>query len=150
MRIAGEPLKCSFNNGHGARYVIFVQGCAHHCKGCQNPDTWDFNGGVEMDVEEISRDYIAECNKKHGLLDGITLSGGDPFYQQSECLKLMQLLPLDNFWIYTGFEWNEIRDTELAKAADAVVTGPFIEELKCEGKCYGSLNQEVHFKGEKI
>lgn len=52
MRIAGIN-RCSFVNGPGARYVIFVQGCEHHCKGCQNPSTWDMNGGEEISVEAL-------------------------------------------------------------------------------------------------
>ena len=89
-------------------------------------------------------DELAEDIRQHKYVDGITLSGGDPFYQQEECLKLLDLLPEVNVWIYTGFEYDEIKDTELAKRADVLVTGPFIEELKCEGHMYGSSNQEIH------
>ena len=81
MRIAGT-LTCSLVNGEGIRYAIFTQGCAHNCQGCQNPDTWDFNGGSEIDVRDLAADIL---KRKH--LDGITLSGGDPFYQQEECVK---------------------------------------------------------------
>jgi anaerobic ribonucleoside-triphosphate reductase activating protein len=137
MRIAGV-LPCSFVNGEGARYVIFTQGCGHHCSGCQNPDTWDFNGGTEITPEEIAADF-----RKRRLLSGITLSGGDPFYQQEECLALLDLLPDVNVWIYTGFEYEEICDTPLAKRADVLVVGPFVEELRCEGKMYGSSNQRI-------
>ena len=145
LRVAGL-LPCSFVNGGGARFVVFTQGCAHHCPGCHNPDTWDFDGGQEMDVETI-----AELYKKHKLLDGITLSGGDPFYQQDACLGLLKLLPDGtNVWIYTGFEYEEIEDTELAKAADVLVTGPYIAELRCEGKPYGSSNQEIHRRGNNV
>lgn len=70
MRIAGT-LSCSLVNGYGVRYVIFCQGCAHHCIGCQNPETWDFNGGKEITLEELAEDI-----KKHKHIDGITLSGG--------------------------------------------------------------------------
>ena len=80
MRIAGT-LPCSFVNGDGVRYVIFTQGCAHRCRGCQNPDTWGFGGGEEISVEELAEMIKA---KKH--IDGITLSGGDPPYQPEECV----------------------------------------------------------------
>jgi anaerobic ribonucleoside-triphosphate reductase activating protein len=56
------------------------------------------------------------------------------------------MLPGVDVWIYTGFEYDEIKDTELAKRADVLVTGPYIEELRCEGKMYGSSNQEIHRK----
>lgn len=137
MKINGI-IPCSFVNGEGARYVVFVQGCKHRCEGCHNPETWDFNGGFDMPVTEIACDF-----KKRRLLDGITLSGGDPFFQQEECVKLIGLLEPVNVWIYTGFEYEEIRDTELAKLADVIVTGKFVKELACEGKMYGSTNQKI-------
>lgn len=137
MRVAGI-LSCSFVNGDGARYVVFLQGCDHRCRGCQNPETWVFDGGVEMSAAEIAEDY-----RKRKLLDGLTLSGGDPFYQQEACLELLDELPGANVWIYTGFEYEEIRDTELAKRADVLVVGPFVEELRCEDRMYGSSNQRI-------
>ena len=137
MRVAGV-LPCSFVNGDGARYVVFTQGCVHHCPGCQNPETWDPTGGVEMSPTEIAADF-----RKHRLLDGITLSGGDPFCQQEACLELLDLLPGVNVWIYTGYEYEDICDTPLAKRADVLVVGPFREELRCEGQMYGSSNQRI-------
>lgn len=140
MRIAGV-LPCSLVNGDGIRYVVFVQGCRHRCQGCQNPDTWDFAGGYETPVEAIVEDI-----RKHRMIDGITLSGGDPFYQQEACIELLKLLPDMNVWIYTGFEYEEICDSDLASMADVLVTGKYIEVLRCEGKMYGSSNQEIHRK----
>lgn len=137
MRIAGTK-SCSLNNGEGIRFVVFTQGCAHHCEGCHNPETWDFNGGTDVDV----RDLAAEI-RSHPYIDGLTLSGGDPFYQQSECVELLKLLPDMNVWIYTGFEYEEISDTLLARMADAIVCGPYIPELRCEGHHYGSSNQRI-------
>ena len=148
MRIAGVNT-CSLVNGDGVRYVIFVQGCKHHCKGCQNQWSWDMDGGTDIPVEMIAEDV-----RKHRMVDGITLSGGDPFYQQDECVRLLKLLHEYNVWIYTGFEYEQIADTELAKMADVIVDGPFVEELRCEGKMYGSSNQRIirlnkHDGGEK-
>lgn len=137
MRISGI-LPCSFANGDGARYVVFVQGCKHYCAGCQNPETWDFDGGYEITIQEIADDF-----KKRRLLDGITLSGGDPFFQQKACVDLLKLLPSVNVWVYTGFEYEDICNTELAKMANVLVTGKFVKELSCEGKMYGSSNQKI-------
>ena len=137
MRIAGI-LPCSFVNGEGARYVIFLQGCKHHCKGCHNPETWNFDGGTEIGAKEIAEDF-----RKRRLLDGITLSGGDPFFQQKACVELIDLLDGVNVWIYTGFEYDEISETELAKKADVLVVGKFVEELKCDGQYFGSSNQKI-------
>lgn len=135
IRVAGI-LPCSFVNGDGARFVVFVQGCNHHCPGCQNPETWDFDGGQEMPVEQIAAEY-----RRKKLLDGITLSGGEPFEQQEACVELLKLLPGVNVWVYTGFEFADIQHTQLAKMADVLVTGRFIKDLACDGKMYGSANQ---------
>lgn len=137
LRIAGI-LPYSFINGDGARTVVFVQGCEHHCPGCHNPETWDFNGGEEVTIE-----WIVDKYKRCKYADGITLSGGDPFYQQEACVELLKLLPGVNVWIYTGFEYEDICDTELAQMADVLVTGRFVQELACEGKMYGSSNQKI-------
>lgn len=142
LRVAGI-LPCSFVNGDGARYVVFTQGCTHHCPGCQNPDTWDLNGGTTLSIAEIASDFL-----KRPLLDGITLSGGDPFCQQEACIELLDLLPKVDVWVYTGFEYEDICDTPLAKRANVLVVGPFIESLRCEGKPYGSRNQRVITRGE--
>ena len=141
MRIAGT-IPYSVVNGIGVRFVVFVQGCAHHCPGCHNPGTWDFNGG-----DYITPEALAEIIKSKPYIDGVTLSGGDPFYQEAACLELMEHLPADtDLWIYTGFEYDEIKDTALAKRANVIVTGPYIEELRCVGQMYGSSNQEIHRK----
>lgn len=137
MRIAGI-LPCSFVNGEGARYVVFLQGCNHHCHGCQNPETWNFDGGTEISAKEIAEDF-----RKRKLLDGITLSGGDPFFQQKACVELINLLDGVNVWIYTGFEYDEISETELAKKANVLVVGRFVEDLKCDGQYFGSSNQKI-------
>lgn len=142
MRIAGT-IKHSIANGTGVRFVVFVQGCAHHCFGCHNPDTWDFNGG-----EEISPEEMAEVIRNTPYIDGVTLSGGDPFYQEEACLELLEHLPKKlDVWVYTGFEYDEVKDRPLGKAADVLVTGQYVEELRCVGKMYGSSNQEIHRRG---
>lgn len=138
MQIAGT-LPCSFVNGDGIRYVIFCQGCGHHCAGCQNPETWDFNGGREIDIVELAEE-IKKC--KH--IDGVTLSGGDPFFQQEECVSLLKLLPKKlNVWIYTGFKYEEIKNTELTQIADYIVDGKFEQDKIVAGKMYGSSNQRI-------
>lgn len=138
MRIAGT-LTCSLVNGYGVRYVIFCQGCIHKCVGCQNPETWDPDGGMFITLEELVED-IKRC--KH--IDGITLSGGDPFYQQEECVALLKLIPKHlDVWVYTGFNYDDIKDTELAKMSDYIVDGKFEYDKKIEGRMYGSSNQRI-------
>jgi anaerobic ribonucleoside-triphosphate reductase activating protein len=138
MRVAGT-LSYSFVNGDGIRYVIFCQGCVHHCHGCQNPDTWDFNGGQEVSIEELAKDIL-----RHKHIDGVTLSGGEPFCQQDECVSLLKLLPKNlNVWIYTGYDYDEIKNTELAKMADYIVDGRFEQDKEVKGKMYGSSSQKI-------
>ena len=137
MRIAGV-LPFSMVNGDGVRYVVFCQGCEHHCEGCHNPDTWDLNGGSFMTPASLAEDIL-----KHKHIDGITLSGGDPFYQQEECVSLLKLLPNMNVWIYTGFLYEEIKHTQLAQMADYIVVGKFEQDKKITGKMYGSSNQRI-------
>lgn len=138
MRIAGT-VPCSLVNGDGIRYVIFCQGCKHHCFGCQNPETWDFNGGYEVSPRELAEDI-----KKHKHIDGITLSGGDPFYQQDECISLLNCLPKDlSVWIYTGFNYEEIKNTALAQMANYIVDGKFEIDKAVTGQMYGSSNQRI-------
>lgn len=139
LRVAGM-LPVSFINGEGMRYVVFVQGCEHHCPGCHNPDTWDPAGGEDVSVRELALDI-----ERRWLNDGLTLSGGEPFLQEDACMALLDALPDDlDVWVYTGYEYEEIKDRPLAKRADVLVTGPYVEALRCEGKMYGSSNQEIH------
>ena len=138
MKIAGT-LPCSFVNGDGIRYVIFCQGCNHQCVGCQNPETWDFNGGTKIDINKLAKEI-----KRLKHIDGVTLSGGDPFFQQEECVSLLKLLPKNlDVWIYTGFTYEEIKDTQLTRMADYIVDGKFELGKQVSGKMYGSSNQRI-------
>ena len=138
MRIAGTK-SCSLVNGPGVRYVIFLQGCPHHCEGCHNPETWDFDGGIEVDVVDIYKDIIS-----HSHIDGITLSGGEPFVQESECVELLKMLPPHlSVWIYTGYKYEDICDSELAMLADVIVDGKFDKDNLSPGQLFGSWNQRI-------
>lgn len=146
MRIAMiQP--SSVINGPGLRCVVYVQGCHHHCEGCHNPGSWDKDGGREMTYSEI----IKEGYLYRSFLNGITLSGGEPFDQQEECLGLLDAIPegLD-VCIYTGYTYDEIKDTELAKRADYIVDGPFIEDRRVRNWIGGSANQRMINKKEGI
>lgn len=106
IRVAGV-VNDSIVDGEGLRLVIFVQGCPHHCRGCHNPETHDFEGGTEMDTNEI-----VEMMKANPQIDGITLSGGEPFCQPRACgelAKQAQKMGL-NVWCYTGYKYSQLRD----------------------------------------
>lgn len=153
MRIAGTNPN-SLVNGPGIRYVIFTQGCPHHCDGCHNPETWDPTGGIEVAVSTIYRDI---CNRK-GFIDGVTISGGEPFLHEKALVQLLKDLryrweprPL-SVWLYTGYKYEDICDSELAKLVDVIVDGQFEKEKRTfDGELYGSTNQRIiDVKGGKI
>ena len=137
MRIAGITPH-SFVNGEGVRYTVFLQGCPHRCLDCHNPSTWEGEGGTEITPSAIAKDFMSRK-----FLNGITLSGGEPFLQERECVELLKQLPKVNVWIYTGYEYEDIQDTELARMADVLVVGRFEASKKCEGQYYGSSNQRI-------
>ena len=140
----------SIIDGAGIRNVLFISGCCHKCKGCHNPKTWDFNFGIEFTIEKQMQ-FIQKC-KENPLLDGITLSGGDPMYSAKELINFVRLykenLPNHNIWIYSGFTYEEIiKDKymkELLSECDVLVDGPYIEELRdLSLKFRGSSNQKI-------
>lgn len=134
-------------NGDGLRTVLWVAGCEHHCPGCQNPITWDPNGGLEFDVK-------AEEELYHKLypthISGVTFSGGDPLCPSNrfDILRLAKdikrVYPNKTIWMYTGYLWEEICELPGIENMDVIVDGKFIEEF--EDKNYhwaGSTNQRV-------
>lgn len=148
IKIAGI-IKESIVDGPGIRLVIFTQGCVHNCIGCHNPETHSFSGGYYMKIDEIM-----EMIKKNPLLDGITLSGGDPFVQAKACANLankVQKLGL-NVVTYTGYTFDEIiKEMEinhsweqLLRATDILIDGPFnIDKRNLLLKFKGSENQRI-------
>lgn len=136
----------SITDGTGLRYVIFVQGCAHECKGCHNPETWDFNCGKNASTEDLFNEITEDP-----IIDGITFSGGDPMYQAKECTELAKLIKEKtdlSIWCYTGFTYEEVlKDksmSEFLNYIDVLVDGLFINELKSlELDFKGSSNQRV-------
>ena len=140
----------SIVDGPGYRYTVWTQGCKHHCKGCHNPQTWDMNGGFEADTDEV----LAQITENE-ILDGVTISGGDPFYQAKAMADLARKIHAFkgfrlNVIVYTGFTFEELlRDAneengymELIRQCDYIIDGPFIlEERSLELKFRGSRNQ---------
>ena len=133
IRLAGI-IENSINNGEGIRKVIFAQGCKHHCKGCFNPSTHDFNGGYECDTDKI----IERINNDY-MIDGVTFSGGDPFEQAEAFAEIAKNInPELNIWCYTGYTLQEIIDkanekpewVDLLTHIDVLVDGKFEEDDK--------------------
>lgn len=134
-------------NGNGLRVVLWMSGCSHCCYKCQNPVTWDPNGGLVFD-EEAKNELFESLEKKY--IQGITFSGGDPLYPDSreELLALIKEIkvkfPEKNIWLYTGYSWEEIMDLELISYLDVLVDGKFIyEQWDNTLPWKGSANQRV-------
>ena len=144
IRIAGI-VDDSIVDGEGVRLTVFTQGCPHHCHGCHNPQTWNLDGGHEIDTEEI-----VEKLKENPLLSGITFSGGEPFLQPAPLTELAQAahkLGLD-VWSYTGFTLEELEKRtdmqQLLNEVDVLVDGPYVEALRdLTLRFRGSSNQRI-------
>ncbi len=146
MRIAGN-IDESIVDGEGIRYVIFLQGCTLHCKNCQNKQTWDLDGGIEVRVEDIFNDI-----NKHHLIDGVTFSGGEPFLQVQECIELAKMIrkerPELNIWSYSGYTFEHLikdpKNIEFLNLLDVLVDGPFVQDKKTLNIPFrGSSNQRL-------
>lgn len=144
MRIA-DCITESIVDGPGLRMTVFVQGCPHHCPGCQNPGTHDFSGGHEVGVAELCR-----CYAENPLLDGLTLSGGEPMCQPEDCAALARAVRAlgGNVWVYTGFLYEALTNDPARRAlldeADVLVDGPFLQaQRSLELRWRGSANQRV-------
>jgi len=144
LRLAGV-VRESIVDGPGIRMTVFVQGCPHHCKGCHNQHTWDFDGGYEGSVGRI----IEEA-KKDKLLRGITLSGGEPF-AQAEALTQLAIAAKEiglNVFCYTGYTFEKLMEQSeehpeyraLLEQCDWLVDGPFIED---------QMSLMLHFRGSR-
>lgn len=145
-------------NGPGVRTSLFVSGCRNHCKGCFQPETWDFSNGKEF-TKEVQQEILKSLEEDY--IKGITLLGGDPFEpeNQAELLPFLSCLkekyPKKDIWAYTGYllETDLIANTgkshtldtiPMLKMIDVLVDGPFIEEQKdITLKFKGSKNQRV-------
>lgn len=145
INIAGV-VEESYTDGLGIRYAIFVQGCSHKCKNCHNPETWQFNGGVKYDIDTLVSEIL-----ENPLLDGVTISGGDPMYQPVEVLELVNKIREQsklNIWLYTGFTFEEcLENTEMAailNKIDILVDGEYKEENRSlHLRFRGSSNQRI-------
>ena len=142
---------CDQVNGLGNRVVLWVAGCSHCCKGCQNAYSQDPTIGVKFDdkaKEEIFKDLSTDW------CAGITFSGGDPLFidNRKEIIALAKEIkekfPTKTIWCYTGYTWSEIiadeSMSEILKYTDILCDGEYIEELRdFDLHWVGSKNQNV-------
>ncbi len=140
--------------GFGRRVGIWTIGCPHHCNGCSNPELWDFSGGGELSAEQAA-DAICDITDR---IDGITITGGDPFAQADELLKLVRVLEsrgFEDILIYSGYTLEEIEvmsddARECLNHIAALVDGRYVDELNDNLGMRGSSNQRLHLFKEQF
>ena len=145
----------SFVDGDGIRFSIFMQGCPHHCKGCHNPSTHDFNGGSIIDTEKLIKKF-----NSNPIINGITLTGGEPLCQIIAATELAAAAKNSNLnvWCYTGYTYEYLIDEESTDNVffthtqinkffdyiDVLVDGSFIESQRdLTMQFCGSKNQRL-------
>lgn len=150
------------NNGSGLRVVLWLSGCSHKCKGCQNPQTWDANSGILFD-ESAKKELFRELNKDY--ISGLTLTGGDPLHEANLdgvldlVNKIRLLFPQKSIWIYSGYTWEQLFEDDdfdksgicenqtrraIVLSSDVFVDGQYIDSQKdLSLKWRGSKNQRV-------
>lgn len=134
-------------NGDGLRVVLWVAGCSHCCKGCQNPITWDPDGGLLFD-EAAKQELFDQLDKDY--ISGITFSGGDPFHPANRAdlkalmAEIKQKYPCKTIWLYTGDLWENLLGDPVLQYIDVLVDGEFREDEKDVKLLWkGSRNQRV-------
>lgn len=138
----------------GVSVTLFTQGCPHHCEGCHNPETWDFNGGKEF-TPEVLRKIVAGLTK-NGIKRSFCIMGGEPLCEQNTLLTLMtiqyvkQHLPEVKIYIWTGYYYEELLKSPdpkislILKEIDVLIDGPFVKPLRdITLKMRGSSNQNI-------
>lgn len=143
--------------GPGERLVIWTVGCSKHCKNCANPELWCFDKNKDIPVDDLCE--LIKQSTQGKKLDGVTITGGDPFEQSQELLNLLKCIKglTDDIIVYTGYTYDEIekicsRDelNEIKETVTLLIDGQYIEELN-DNQCIlrGSTNQNLIFFNEK-
>lgn len=134
-------------NGPGCRVSLFVSGCRHHCKGCFNAEAQAFDYGTEYNAE-TRRELLNMLSDEH--ISGLSILGGEPFEPENReevlqlCAAAKSWYPEKNIWVWTGGEFEDLKNLPVTQYIDVLIDGPFIETLKNLSLFYrGSLNQRV-------
>ena len=147
IRLSGPLERDNIVNGDGLRAVLWTQGCPNHCFGCQNPETWDYDAGTLVKIEDIEKELASFKGQ-----DGLTFCGGEPFVQAKACKEIADFVRKElgwNVWSFTGFLYEDIQEYgkepwELVKSLDALIDGPFVmKERDLSLRYRGSRNQRL-------
>ena len=155
MHIA-DLIKNDTVNGEGICVSLWVQGCPHHCKGCHNPEQWDFDGG-EYKNNDILLEEIYDAISANGIQRNFSILGGEPLAPQNIndtyyiLWKVKQRYPSIKTFVWTGYTLEQLKkmykDT-LLENVDVLIDGPFIKaERDITLKFRGSKNQRILYKG---
>lgn len=153
----GEIKKCDIANGEGVRVSLFVSGCTHHCPGCFNQATWDFDYGKEY-TQETEQEILEALAPEY--INGLSLLGGEPFEPSNQEVlvrllrKVKEQYPQKDVWCYTGYLFDrDLLEESRARCAytdemlsmiDVLVDGRFVEKLKDIRLAFrGSSNQRI-------
>ena len=153
----GEIKKCDIANGEGVRVSLFVSGCTHHCKGCFNEATWDFDFGKEF-TQETEEEILKALEPEY--VNGLSVLGGEPFEPQNQRVlvpflkKVKERYPGKTIWCYTGYTYEEILANPRLKTVldyiDVLVDGRFEQALFSPYLEFrGSSNQRILRIGNK-
>ena len=162
MRYAGI-IKNDFSAAPGISVSFFVQGCPHHCKGCHNPETWDFDGGKEFTYDVLND--IAESLFANGISRSLAIMGGEPLCEQNIFLTLLvvktikETYPDVKIYIWSGYTYDYLMShittnlhlKQVLDYADFLIDGPYVEELRdISLPMRGSSNQKIIDLRKKI
>ena len=138
----------------GVSVTLFTQGCPHHCEGCHNPETWDFDGGKEFTPDVLRK--IVDRLTYNGVKRNFCIMGGEPLCEQNTLLTLMtiqyvkQRLPEIKIYLWTGYYYEDLLKSSdpkiplILKEIDVLIDGPFIKSLRdITLKMRGSSNQNI-------
>ena len=155
MRYAGLK-ENDIVDGEGICVSLWTQGCPHRCPGCHNPETWDYNGGMEIDMGELTTKVI-QAIEKNGVKRNLSILGGEPLCPHNidfviSLVNIVRtLFPYIKIFIWTGYRLEDLREKyqkSLFDKIDVLIDGPFeLSQRDITLKLRGSKNQRVLYKG---
>ena len=153
MRIAGLVKNDIVDSDDGIAVALYFQGCPHHCKGCHNPETWDFNGGMEIDREELIK-TVMDSLTENGIKRNLSILGGEPLAPQNIdntiyiLSKIREQFKDIKILLWTGYSFKDIKkdkqQKKILKLVNKIIDGKYIETLRDTTlKLRGSSNQNI-------